>query len=134
VLFQNKTARHIACDLTISVFTCATCRATSPLHVVLHCATSPPLSTVNDPYASFHEAWRENDFLGRYLVSLRCSYHRCVDMYTSFRCSTTCRYLYKFPSFSFFLFLSLSHFFPPPPSLSLALYFRMSFCVVSTAH
>jgi len=58
--------------------------ATSPLPVVLHCATSPPLSTVSDPYASFHEAWRENDFLGRYLVSLRCSYHRCVDMYTSF--------------------------------------------------
>ena len=25
-------------------------------------------------FDSFHLAWKENDFLGRYLISLRCSY------------------------------------------------------------
>mmetsp|Transcript_21264 Transcript_21264/g.34013 ORF Transcript_21264/g.34013 Transcript_21264/m.34013 type:complete len:909 (-) Transcript_21264:186-2912(-) len=28
----------------------------------------------DDDFSSFHHAWKENDFLGRYLVSLRCSY------------------------------------------------------------
>jgi len=101
---------YMSCYIVLPLLHVVLHCATSPLPVVLHCATSPPLSTVSDPYASFHEAWRENDFLGRYLVSLRCSYHRCVDMYTSF------------PLFRSFFFSPSLTFFPPLPlSFSLSI-------------
>ena len=98
VLFQKTSKTLIASDTWLIVSSDLYCYST--------------LRAVNDPYASFHEAWRENDFLGRYLVSLRCSYHRFVDIYTSL-----CLSLSFFFSFS----LSLPFFPPRPLSFSVSL-------------
>ena len=38
-------------------------------------------SQSEDDFSSFHHAWEEHDFLGRYLVSLRCSYSGQVYIY-----------------------------------------------------